>query len=499
MVPVSEAQWNELKNSPSAKSKDGSKGVTARFGDRPCLAGVVREGKSKGSAPRGPYTGWMYTPTAYPVGPGRGEDSNPWRFTRRPRHPPERSSPQAHGGRIGFSRGSSPRSVTFVSHVHPDPDSLGSMLGLAHLVECRLGKPTRLTRDGLISRAENRAMVELLDLDLDPDRGRGVGSRATPSSWWTASRTPAGTPSTRRPALRGHRPPRHARRPGRRPVRRRPPDLGATCSLVTSYLMEQDVPVPPQVATALLYGIETELAGYPREASRPDDDALHLPLPAGRQGPARPDPQRPAAAELLRVPAPGAAELVHLRPAHHQLGQRAAAAGAGGRGGRFHDPLRGGGLGPVRRRLRGQARSCRCGRACTASRPATCCGKWSAGWAGPAATTGGPAGTSRCPRTSPAAIEAVQTEIRRRMLIALHCEDARGQRLVPCGRCCRTSRSGPSPRRGTKVFEPRSRGFPRKRCRPVPRGGYGGESRVCTVLELPAVNDGPTPLTRKPP
>src|SRR5205807_4386956 len=59
-------------------------------------------------------------------------------------------------------------SVAFVSHLHPDPDSLGSMLGLAHLVESRLGKPTRLIRDGLISRAENRAMVELLEVDLDP-------------------------------------------------------------------------------------------------------------------------------------------------------------------------------------------------------------------------------------------------------------------------------------------------------------------------------------------
>src|SRR5438128_11655744 len=42
------------------------------------------------------------------------------------------------------------------------------MLGLAHLVETCLGKPTRLTRDGLISRAENRAMVDLLDIDLVP-------------------------------------------------------------------------------------------------------------------------------------------------------------------------------------------------------------------------------------------------------------------------------------------------------------------------------------------
>src|SRR5689334_20432247 len=58
--------------------------------------------------------------------------------------------------------------VTFVSHVHPDPDSLGSMMGLAHLVEACLGKPTRLTRDGLINRAENRTMVEQLDIDLVP-------------------------------------------------------------------------------------------------------------------------------------------------------------------------------------------------------------------------------------------------------------------------------------------------------------------------------------------
>src|SRR5437762_13544249 len=60
------------------------------------------------------------------------------------------------------------KSVTFVSHVHPDPDSLGSMVGLAHLVESTLGMPTRLTQDGEICRAENRAMVDLLGIDLIP-------------------------------------------------------------------------------------------------------------------------------------------------------------------------------------------------------------------------------------------------------------------------------------------------------------------------------------------
>ena len=51
-------------------------------------------------------------------------------------------------------------------------------------------------------------------------------------------------------------------------------NLGATCTLVTKYLIEQDVPIPEKVATALLYGIETEVTGYPREASPADDEAL---------------------------------------------------------------------------------------------------------------------------------------------------------------------------------------------------------------------------------
>jgi nanoRNase/pAp phosphatase (c-di-AMP/oligoRNAs hydrolase) len=38
--------------------------------------------------------------------------------------------------------------------------------------------------------------------------------------------------------------------------------------------MEQNVELPPRLATGLLYGIETELSGYPREASSLDDGAL---------------------------------------------------------------------------------------------------------------------------------------------------------------------------------------------------------------------------------
>jgi nanoRNase/pAp phosphatase (c-di-AMP/oligoRNAs hydrolase) len=165
-------------------------------------------------------------------------------------------------------------SVAFVSHVHPDPDSLGSMLGLAHLVESCLDKPTRLIRDGLVSRAENRAMVELLDVVLEPVEE--VTWRLGEALVMVDSQ-----PNTGRHSFDGGAPLYavidHHDTPGDVEgipfvdVRK---GLGATCSVVTSYLMEQNVSLPCRVATGLLYGIETELSGYPREASALDDGAL---------------------------------------------------------------------------------------------------------------------------------------------------------------------------------------------------------------------------------
>jgi nanoRNase/pAp phosphatase (c-di-AMP/oligoRNAs hydrolase) len=164
--------------------------------------------------------------------------------------------------------------VTFVSHVHPDPDSLGSMMGLAHLVETKLGRPARLTRDGLVSRAENRAMIEVLGLELT----------AVDEVTWIEDEGLVmvdSQPNTGRhtfdPTVPLYAVVDHHDTPGAIEgipfvdVRR---GLGATCSLVTSYLLEQDVAVPPSLATGLVYGIETELSGYPREASPLDDSAL---------------------------------------------------------------------------------------------------------------------------------------------------------------------------------------------------------------------------------
>lgn len=164
--------------------------------------------------------------------------------------------------------------VVFVSHVQPDPDSLGSMLGLAHLVETRLGKPTVITRDGLISRAENRAMVEGLHLDLVPIEEVEWGENDAVVMVDSQPRTGRHTMPESVPlyaVIDHHDTPGDLDGVAFTDIRA---GHGATCTLVTKYLRDQGIVVPEKVATALLYGIETEVTGYPREASPADDDAL---------------------------------------------------------------------------------------------------------------------------------------------------------------------------------------------------------------------------------
>lgn len=169
--------------------------------------------------------------------------------------------------------------VTFVSHVQPDPDSLGSMLGLAHLVQTKLGLPVRLTRDGLISRAENKAMVELLKLDLEPmDDVEFIPGEAVVmvDSQPNTGRHSFGNDVPLYAVIDHHTTPGDLKDVPFVDVR---PNLGATCTLVVRYLVEQEIAVPAQVATALLYGVETEVSGYPREATPADDAAFQFLYP----------------------------------------------------------------------------------------------------------------------------------------------------------------------------------------------------------------------------
>jgi len=181
-----------------------------------------------------------------------------------------------------------------------------------HLVETKLGLPTALTADGLINRRRTGPWPTFRP-GVDPGReltfrDRGCHGRSQPNT---------GRLSFGLPALRGHRP--HTT----------PGDLTASRSWTSSrprghlhprdpLLIEHEVPVQPKVATALLYGIETEVSGYPGSHAT-WTTGPSLSVPAGRQGP-WPGSARPGSRTPLRGAAPGPPKLVHLRPADRELG-----------------------------------------------------------------------------------------------------------------------------------------------------------------------------------
>jgi nanoRNase/pAp phosphatase (c-di-AMP/oligoRNAs hydrolase) len=148
------------------------------------------------------------------------------------------------------------------------------MLGLKALLDhCQPGKTVVMTYDGMIARAENREMVERVPISLAPveqiETGEGTAVVMVDSQPHTGRR--ASEAAVPRVVIDHHETGGVLTGVNFRDIR---PNLGATSTMVTGYLLEKQVPVSPRLATALLYGIESETAGFPREASSLDDGAL---------------------------------------------------------------------------------------------------------------------------------------------------------------------------------------------------------------------------------
>jgi nanoRNase/pAp phosphatase (c-di-AMP/oligoRNAs hydrolase) len=148
------------------------------------------------------------------------------------------------------------------------------MLGLKALVEsCLTDKSITLTVDGMIARAENRAMVELIQIPLVPVKSVQINSETAVIMVDSQPRTGRRFSEEIAPqvVIDHHETGGDLSGVIFRDIRTH---LGATSTMVTGYLIEQNVVVTPELATALLYGIDSETTGYPREASTLDDGAL---------------------------------------------------------------------------------------------------------------------------------------------------------------------------------------------------------------------------------
>ncbi len=166
------------------------------------------------------------------------------------------------------------RRVVLVSHVNPDPDALASMLGLQALIQAKQpDKAVILTVDGMIARAENRAMVDFLEIPLVPVEQVVLGPDDALVMVDSQPGTGRHAPKIIQPVavLDHHETGGNLDGVAFRDIRA---NLGATSTMVTGYLLEQNIGLTDRLATALLYGIDSEVSGYPRESGPLDDGAL---------------------------------------------------------------------------------------------------------------------------------------------------------------------------------------------------------------------------------
>ncbi len=159
--------------------------------------------------------------------------------------------------------------LAVVAHDNPDPDAIASAVALVDIADF-VGVGADACYFGDISHQENRAMVNLLDLDLrNLDPGDSLEEYA---AFALVDHSRPGVndqlPVDLRPDIViDHHPPRG-------PVPGEFVDLrqgaGATSTVLTEYVDRFDLPFDPSTATALLYGIRVDTNDFTREVSPAD-------------------------------------------------------------------------------------------------------------------------------------------------------------------------------------------------------------------------------------
>ncbi|WP_135535571.1 DHH family phosphoesterase [Halostella pelagica] len=173
--------------------------------------------------------------------------------------------------------------LAIVTHDNPDPDAIASAVALSRLA-ASIGVESTLCYYGEISHQENRALVNLLDLDLRqlaPDEGVSEFDGVALVDHSRPGVNDQLPEDTEVDVVIDHHPPRA-------PVEAKFVDLrsdvGATSTLLTGYLNQFGLELDTTVATALLYGIRVDTADFSREVSAADFQAAATLLPHADAG-----------------------------------------------------------------------------------------------------------------------------------------------------------------------------------------------------------------------
>jgi nanoRNase/pAp phosphatase (c-di-AMP/oligoRNAs hydrolase) len=188
-----------------------------------------------------------------------------------------------------------PGNIVILPHDNPDPDALACAAALKWLADELLDKDAQIALGGIVGRAENRAMLTYLNINLVPvgDLDLGGDCRVVLVD------TQPGRPNNSLPegivpaAVIDHHP-AYGSYEGV-PFLDLREQYGATSTILTEYVRESKLTPEPKIATALFYGITAETQDLGRESTPADIEAAHFLYPFANK-------RRLAKIENARVP-----------------------------------------------------------------------------------------------------------------------------------------------------------------------------------------------------
>jgi nanoRNase/pAp phosphatase (c-di-AMP/oligoRNAs hydrolase) len=160
-----------------------------------------------------------------------------------------------------------------LTHDNPDPDSIASAVALAHMLERLAGVEGVVAYGGIVGRAENRALVRVLRLPVVPV------SRVEFDEYDLICMVDT-QPEQGNHSLPAHHFPdvvidHHPERPETKlaPIADVGAARGATSTVVAEYFRASGLEMPPEIATALYYGIKADTRDLGRQTTPSDVEA----------------------------------------------------------------------------------------------------------------------------------------------------------------------------------------------------------------------------------
>lgn len=168
--------------------------------------------------------------------------------------------------------------ILILLHDDPDPDAVAGGVALRYLLQEAWGIAGEVAYRGVIGRAENKALVEYLDMDLlrledGPIKTELPIALVDVQPGAGNSPIPAGYPAL---IVVDHHGDLGDDGAVFRDVR---PWIGASSTIVSQYMRAADLQPPVKIATGLFYGIKTDTKALSRDTSAADISAYFYLLP----------------------------------------------------------------------------------------------------------------------------------------------------------------------------------------------------------------------------